>query len=133
VIEQGRISALSPFTGYTRLSIAQLDLYYAHDSIPTVNHILLTLYGDSVKKIFKNNKRFSIKLKLSRLFIQYDKNSKADIELRIHKPFSEEIPIELTFIHEKDEIFAVFICPISESNSMSDFLPQRILEKKCFD
>jgi hypothetical protein len=117
---------------YSILDIAQLNLYYACDSVPISDNIFLTFYGDSAINIFRSDSISCVKLQMDKLFIQNNKSQETDIKLEIRKPLAARIPIEIVFIRRRSGVFLVIISSISETHYLSGDLPQSILNNNFF-
>jgi len=120
------------FKRYCALTAGQIKMSYACDSIDSVKKIIVSFYGDSLSRIFKNRNLVSVKMLLDKVGIQYEKNGRTDLEVEEYRPKGNKISIELTLLKHGDAVYFILISPTFNSNvDITDF-SRTILDKKLF-
>jgi hypothetical protein len=113
---------------YTELGFHQFKLSYAGDSVPEAKNVLVTFYGDSVAKIFKNDSVNSVYIVLNRIIIRYEANEGPDIIAEKLNAFKDNTPMILIFVKRKSSLYFIFVSNIDNNYPLDRRLPFKLLK-----
>jgi hypothetical protein len=109
------------------INFSKMIFAYTWDSLPTLNELLITLFGDSLWA-FNNNTIKYYSMNIREGFLQFRIGKAPDIEFYTNIAPTEEIPAEIVFVKKGGNLFFVLIDNIFELRKIDKDLPLKIFD-----
>jgi hypothetical protein len=121
-----KVSNQSMTMGYTILNLPLYNLSYIWDSVPEAKHVFLTIFGDSLSNMFRNDTIDCFYLRLNKISIEFKNDKIANIIVNRKTSFSERIPMEFILIKRKTGLYFAFLTSNNENEILDKDLPNKI-------